>query len=122
VPLFGRGRNQEAEAATEVALERTRRSFLGRLGEVFAADVTEETWESLEEVLIGADVGVPTTLDVVERVRAMDLRKADDVRRALGRELVAILEAVEAPRGRSGGRCRWMRRHRPRRTSCWWWG
>ncbi len=92
-----------AAAATDAALERTRRSFLGRLTEVFSADVTEETWESLEEILIGADVGVPTTLELVGRVRAMNLRKAEDVRRALAAELVAILEAVEEPRGRLWG-------------------
>ncbi|MQC25761.1 MAG: signal recognition particle-docking protein FtsY [Chloroflexi bacterium] len=103
MPLFGRGRDKDAEAATDVALERTRRSMLGRLGEVFSADVTEATWESLEEVLIGADVGVQTTLDVVERVRAMNLRKAEDVRAALARELTAILEAVDQPRGRLWG-------------------
>ncbi|MCB9484078.1 MAG: signal recognition particle-docking protein FtsY [Dehalococcoidia bacterium] len=92
-----------AAAATDAALERTRRSFLGRLTEVFSADVTEDTWESLEEILIGADVGVPTTLEVVERVRSLNLRKADDVRNALAAELVAILEAVEEPRGRLWG-------------------
>lgn len=92
-----------AIAATDAALERTRRSFLGRLTEVFAADVTEATWESLEEILIGADIGVPTTLDVVERVRGMNLRRSEDVRAALAAELVAILEAVDAPRGRLWG-------------------
>lgn len=92
-----------AAAATDAALERTRRGFLSRLTEVFSADVTEETWETLEEVLISADVGVPTTLEVVERVRGMNLRRAEDVRTALAHELIAILEAVEAPRGRLWG-------------------
>src|SRR5690606_2306924 len=91
------------EEATDAALEKTRRSFFGRLGEVFAADITEETWESLEEVLIGADVGVQTTLDLVGKVRAMDFRKADDVRRALAAELTAILEAADEPKGRLWG-------------------
>ena len=128
MPLFGRRKQKDAEAspaaqasdvaaeaaaeareeaaaiaATDAALERTRRSFLGRLTEVFAADVSEATWESLEEILIGADIGVPTTLDVVERVRAMNLRRSEDVRSALAAELVAILEAVDAPRGRLWG-------------------
>lgn len=93
----------EAARATDVALERTRRSLLGRLTEVFSADVTEETWESLEEILIGADVGVPTTLELVGKVRALGLRRAEDVRAALKSELVAILEAVEEPRGRLWG-------------------
>jgi fused signal recognition particle receptor len=102
--LFGRGRKQEAEEATEVALEKTRRSFLGRIGEIFASDVTDETWESLEEVLISADTGVQTSLDVIERVRARGLRRANEVREALAEELVAILEAADEPRGRLWGR------------------
>jgi len=102
--LFSRGRDKQAEqAATDAALEKTRRSFLGRITEVFAADVTEETWETLEEVLISADTGVQTTLDLVERVRAKNLRKADDVRAAIASELTAILEAADAPRGRLWG-------------------
>ncbi|MEX1022149.1 MAG: signal recognition particle-docking protein FtsY [Dehalococcoidia bacterium] len=101
--LFSRGRDQDAQQATDVALERTRRGVFGRLGEIFAADVTEETWESLEEVLISADVGVQTSLDLIERVRAHGFRKTDDVRRALGEELVAILEAVDVPKGRLWG-------------------
>ncbi len=103
MPIFGRGRDPEAQEATDAALEKTRRSFFGRMGEIFAADVTEETWESLEEVLIGADAGVQTTLEVIERVRAMNLRKADEVRRALAAELTAILEAADEPRGRLWG-------------------
>ena len=92
--LFGRSR--EAEAATGEALARTRRSWLGRIGDALrGGDVGPELWESLEEVLIGADAGVETTFEVLDRVRAARPSSADDVREALRRELVAILDAAE---------------------------
>lgn len=98
-------RNRESDVATDEALERTRRSWFGRLGGLFGGnDVTEELWESLEEVLIGADAGMQTTFDVLERVRAAEPRTADEVRELLRAELVAILRAPEeAAHGRLWG-------------------
>ena len=98
--LFGRRRYEdEAEAAeaTERALERTRTSMFRRLGGLFSnSDVTDQLWESLEEVLIGADAGVETTFELLERLRARSPQRADDVREALAEELVTILEAARA--------------------------
>ena len=52
------------------SLTKTRSSFLGQLSGLFAAgDMDEEFWEDLEAILIQADVGVETTLEVVERLR-----------------------------------------------------
>jgi fused signal recognition particle receptor len=57
-----------------------------RLG---AGDITEETWEDLEALLIQADVGVPTTVYLVdtlrERVRREGLYRADQLLGALRR-------------------------------------
>ena len=90
------GRSKESEAATGAALARTRRSWFGRVSDALRGrDVGPELWESLEEVLIGADTGVETTSDVLDRVRAEDPADADEVRAALRRELVAILERPE---------------------------
>ncbi len=131
--LFGRGKKDEQQPATPVeaapaaapdavevaeddaeaeavarttgrALERTRRTFFHRLSEILVgAEVTEELWESLEEVLISADAGVQTTLEVIERVRAHDPAHAEDVRDLLAEELIAILQRAEEPRGRLWG-------------------
>jgi len=103
VRLFGRSR--ESDAATGEALARTRRSFFGRLGELLSgSDVDDALWESLEEVLIGADAGVRTTTAVIERVRAGSPRRASDVRAALRAELIRIVGVpLATARGRLWG-------------------
>lgn len=78
------------------SLSRTRNSVFGQIAGVLGAgDITEETWEDLEALLVQADVGVPTTLAIVdnlrERVRDEGLYKADQLFEALKRELRAIL-------------------------------
>ena len=95
------GRSPKTDAATNEALTRTRTSFFGRIGALFGGgDITDELWESLEEVLIGADAGVSTTMDVLDRVRARRPRDAEQVRAYLRDELVAILDAASAqPKG-----------------------
>jgi fused signal recognition particle receptor len=56
----------------------------------------EETWEEVEEVLIGADVGVEATGELVEHLRArtklLGTRSPDELRALLGEELVAALD------------------------------
>ncbi|KAA3662896.1 MAG: signal recognition particle-docking protein FtsY [Chloroflexi bacterium] len=90
------------------SLNRTRQSVFGQIAGVLGAgDIDEETWEDLEALLVQADVGVPTTLDIVEklqgRVRKEGLLKADQLVNALKEELRAILGepppfAMEEPR------------------------
>jgi fused signal recognition particle receptor len=56
-------------------LTKTRRSFFGRIAGLFqsAGDgsntITDETWEELELLLIQADVGAQTTMDLVDGLR-----------------------------------------------------
>src|SRR5689334_13353442 len=59
------------ERRTEQAVQKTRAGFFGRVSEMFTVDepITDELWEELEELLIMADVGVDTTLGLIERVR-----------------------------------------------------
>jgi len=62
--MFGRSRK------IKDSLTRTRQSFFGRVAGLFGAnEVTEELWEELEELLIQADVGVNTTIELVKRLR-----------------------------------------------------
>jgi fused signal recognition particle receptor len=85
---------------TEQAVERTRRSWFRRLVGVFErSQIDDELWDELEEILIGADVGLETTekiLDAVqERVRREGMKQPDEARTALKEELLAILTIGE---------------------------
>lgn len=78
------------------SLSRTRQSVFGQIaGALGAGDITEETWEDLEALLIQADVGVPTTIYLVdtlrERVRRDGLYRAEQLLSALRGELRAML-------------------------------
>ena len=74
----------------------TRRSIFGKIGSILGQDqVTTATWENLEEVLIGADVGVQTALSLVERVKSRRLYQPEDVRALLREELVEILNRAD---------------------------
>ncbi len=81
----------------EQSLTRTRQSFFGRIAGLFGRnEVTEELWGELEELLIQADVGVATTIDLVgklrERVAQERIREAAAVKALLREELVEILK------------------------------
>lgn len=78
------------------SLTRTRNAVFSRVAGLFgASEVTADTWDELEELLIQADVGVETTLYLVEqlRQRASDeaILRADAFRVALKDELRALL-------------------------------
>ncbi len=98
-------RSPQTDAATSQALTRTKTSFFGRIGALFGGPtISEDTWESLEEVLIGADAGVATTMAVLDRVRARKPRDPEAMRAMLRDELVAILEAPDKqPHGQLWG-------------------
>jgi fused signal recognition particle receptor len=103
VRLFGR--SKESDEATDQALERTRSSFFGRVGELLrSSDLDDELWDSLEEVLIGADTGVSTTMEVLQRVRSQNRSQFEEVRALLRGELISILRAPnDEARGRLWG-------------------
>ncbi len=77
-------------------LARTRNAIFSRIASLLgASEVTPQVWEELEELLIQADVGVETTLALMERLRrrARDeaILQADRLRDALNEELRALL-------------------------------
>lgn len=78
------------------SLARTRNAVFSRVAGVLGAtEVTEDTWDRLEELLIRADVGVGTTRYLVDilRQRARDeaILQADELQRALREELRSLL-------------------------------
>ena len=90
----------EDEERTEVALERTKRSWFGKISSIFSrGNVDEELWEELEELLIGADAGVATTEKILDDVRARvaeeGIKDAAEVEEALKQALIDLLRSPE---------------------------
>jgi fused signal recognition particle receptor len=78
------------------SLTRTRNTVFSRIaGLLGTSQVTDDTWDELEELLIQADVGVETTLYLVERLRqrasAEAILRTDTLQTALREELRALL-------------------------------
>jgi len=61
-----------------------------------ASDIDEETWDDLEALLIQADMGVETTLALVERLRERvqqeGIVRSDALQKSLQGELLALLQ------------------------------
>jgi fused signal recognition particle receptor len=77
-------------------LTKTRRGFFGQVMQLLGRDdITEDTWEELEALLIQADVDVETTVDLVERLRdrvdGERVRQSGQVRDLLRAELLDLL-------------------------------
>ncbi len=91
---------QEQQQKVEEGLTRTKRGFFQQIVSLFEVDeITEDIWEDLETLLIQADVGVDTTVIVLDRlkqrVQADRLKKPSAVYEALQDELVWVLEKPE---------------------------
>ena len=76
-------------------LSKTRDNFTGGLKSVFSGRVDEEFFEELEEALILADVGVPTSLKLTERLRQRaktdHVKEREQLWSALEEEIAALL-------------------------------
>ncbi|MDR1416257.1 MAG: signal recognition particle-docking protein FtsY [Prevotellaceae bacterium] len=96
--------NQEVEQAAtlEHGLEKTREGILKRISRavVGKSKVDDEVLDSLEEALISSDVGVETTLRVVELVQQRVARdkvlNAAELSRILREEIESLLEENES--------------------------
>ena len=78
-------------------LTKTRKQTFGRIATLFgAADITEETWEELESLLVQADLGVETTESVIAslrfRVKQEGIFRTSDLQNALREELLVRLD------------------------------
>jgi fused signal recognition particle receptor len=84
------------------SLSRTRKALGGQLATVFGTnEITDTTWDDLEMTLIQADLGVPTSTALVQRMRqraqADGYTRSGQMQAALREELVALLQAPPAP-------------------------
>ncbi|MDX2189433.1 MAG: signal recognition particle-docking protein FtsY [Bacteroidota bacterium] len=67
---FFTGKKEEAKQSLDKGLEKTRTNFLSNLGKAILGKSTidAEVLDNLEEMLISADVGVETTLKIIQKI------------------------------------------------------
>ena len=94
------------EANTRVAVERARHTWFGRIkGMLNGPKLDESVWEDLEEVLVSADVGIETSMTIVEHLRrdvkSTAIKTSEEVFIALKQELLRVLDVEsEVPLGK----------------------
>jgi fused signal recognition particle receptor len=99
--LFGK---KEKESLDE-GLKKTKENFLSRITKAVAGKTTvdEEVLDNLEEALVGADVGVDTTVKIIERIEARVARdkylNSSELNNILQDEIESML--VDAPASNS---------------------
>ena len=82
-------------------LEKTRNSIVGNIESLFGAydEVDDDFYEELEEALILSDLGMETTVRIVEslrkKAREQRLKKPEEVRELLVEEIAGILKTSE---------------------------
>ncbi|MDX2501103.1 MAG: signal recognition particle-docking protein FtsY [Deltaproteobacteria bacterium] len=78
-------------------LSRTRQSFSSGLDRVFVGKkkVDDEVLEELEELLITSDIGVQTTMDLIERLSKAKVADVSELKQILKDEILSILGSHE---------------------------
>ncbi len=105
-PISAEPESPRAPVRIGVGLRKTRESFLARIRAAISGSArADEIYEGLEEALIGADVGVDSSLKLVEAVRAKLKNDArpEVIRDALKDEIERVLVAAERPLADSAG-------------------
>ncbi|MCV9887630.1 signal recognition particle-docking protein FtsY [Metabacillus halosaccharovorans] len=92
---------QQTDAVTEKfkeGLTKTRDSFAGKMNDLVAKyrKVDEDFFEELEELLISADVGVATVMDLIDElkmeVKRRNIQDTKDVQAVISEKLIEIYE------------------------------
>lgn len=99
--LFKRNKEQqEQKVALDEGLQKTKESFFSKITKAVAgkSTVDEEVLDSVEEALITADVGLDTTVAIIERIEARVAKDkylgTSDLNRLLQEEIAGILTAA----------------------------
>ena len=79
-------------------LSKTRTSFFGRIANMIGStEIDEDTWDDVEAVLIQADMGVETTMQVIDALKARGITSAEVLQKALREELQNLLAFPPTP-------------------------
>ncbi|MDD5092971.1 MAG: signal recognition particle-docking protein FtsY [Dehalococcoidia bacterium] len=94
---------------TKDSLDRTRKALAGKVNDIFdRAEFNDDLWDELEEVLIGADVGMAATEKIIkgtrERVKAEKIKQVSEARGALSKEMVNILQSSMSASSQTAGK------------------
>ncbi len=96
--LFSRDKKESLDKG----LEKTKQSFFGKLARTLIgkSKVDSEVLDNLEEILISSDVGVETTLKIIERIETRVSKDkvlgTDELNSVLREEIAALLEENNA--------------------------
>ena len=98
--LLRRNRKKNRESIQQ-GVRRSRETWFGRIvGVLRSSKLDDGVWDQLEEILISADMGVDTSLGLVERLKdkakAEGLEQSQDLFDALKVELVGFLDAGDS--------------------------
>ncbi len=94
--------SKEKKETLNKGLEKTKESFLSKVARIIVgrSTVDDDVLDELEEVLITSDVGVETTLKIVERIQQRVARdkvlNANELNQILKEEIAALLEENNA--------------------------
>ncbi len=95
--LFGNLFSKEKKETLDKGLEKSKDSFFGKLGKALVgkSTVDDEVLDNLEEVLVSSDVGVSTTLKIIDRIQQRVARDkylgTSELDRILKEEIAALL-------------------------------
>ncbi len=94
--------SSEKKETLDKGLEKSKSSFLGKLSKAVAgkAKVDDEVLDNLEEVLVSSDVGVDTTLKVIDRIEARVAKDkylgTDELNKILREEIAGLLSETNS--------------------------
>jgi len=95
--LFKRIFSKEKKETLDKGLEKSKTSFLNKLSKAVAgkSKVDDEVLDNLEEVLVSSDVGVKTTLKIIDRIESRVAKDkyfgTDELNKILREEIAALL-------------------------------
>ena len=99
--FFNKLFSREKKESLDQGLQKTKESFLSKIGRAIAGKSTVDTevLDNLEEALVSADVGVDTTVKIIDRIEQKVAKDkylgTSELNRLLKEEIAAIL--VDAP-------------------------
>ena len=93
--------NKQDKKRIEAAVKRSRNGWFGQIASILRKEkLDEDTWDNLEELLIGGDVGVKTSYQLLEnlriRARNENAKSKADILAILKQDMTKTLDSVNS--------------------------